>query len=109
MNNSNKQIAIIGAREITQVFQALGYDCFYDTTRTAIQNRLQELTAAGYQVIFILESAAALVTDLLAAQAGVPYPIIIPIPDTTNTTHYGMEQLNRNMEKAMGIKMGGNL
>ena len=109
MNNSNKMIAVIGERALVKVFQAIGYDCFYDTQPEAVINRCHELETASYKIILILEKTAAQIGKYLGSRAGIAYPIIMPIPDTVSQTNYGMQRLNQNMEKAMGIKIGGNL
>ena len=109
MNNSSNTIAVIGEQAIVKVFQAVGYDCFYDTEPEAVVKRCQELDAAGYKIILILEKTAAQIGKYLDSRADIPYPIIMPIPDTVTNSNYGMERLNQNMEKAMGIKVGGNL
>lgn len=109
MNNSNKTIAVIGERAIVKVFHAIGYDCFYDTEPEAVIARCQALDEAGYKIILILEKTAAQISKYLDSRAGIAYPIIMPIPDTMTQGHYGMQRLKANMEKAMGIKVGGNL
>ena len=109
MSNSNKTIAVIGEPAIVKVFNAIGYDCFYDTEPDAVIARCQALDAAGYKVFLILEKTAAQISGYLDSRAGIPYPIIMPIPDTVTHAHYGMQRLNQNMEKVMGIKIGGDL
>ena len=109
MNNSNKMIAVIGEQAIVKIFRAIGYDCFYDTDPADVVARCQELDAAGYKIILILEKTAAQIAKYLDSRASIAYPIIIPIPDTVTHSHYGMQRLKENMEKAMGIKVGGNL
>lgn len=109
MNNSNKTIAVIGEQAIVKVFQAIGYDCFYDTEPDDVIARCQELERDGYKIILILEKTAAQIGKYLDSRAGIAYPIIMPIPDTVTHENYGMQRLNQNMEKAMGIKVGGNL
>lgn len=109
MNNSNKTIAVIGEQAIVKVFTAIGYDCFYDTEPEAVIARCQALDEAGYKIILILEKTAAQIGKYLDSRAGIAYPIIMPIPDTVTKEHYGMQRLKENMEKAMGIKVGGNL
>ncbi|MBO4823053.1 MAG: V-type ATP synthase subunit F [Clostridia bacterium] len=109
MNNSNKTIAVIGKAALVKVFRAIGYDCFYDTAPDAVIARCQALDTAGYKIILILEKTAAQIGKYLDSRAGKPYPIIMPIPDTMTPRHYGMERLKANMEKAMGIKVGGNV
>lgn len=109
MNNSSKAIAVIGEQAIVKIFNALGYDCFYDTEPDAVIARCQALDIAGYKIILILETTAAQIGKYLDSRAGMPYPIIMPIPDTITQENYGMQRLNQNMEKAMGIKVGGNL
>ncbi len=109
MNNLNKAIAVIGEQALVKVFQAIGYDCFYDTQPETVINRCHELETAGYKIILILEKTAAQIGKYLDSRAGIAYPIIMPIPDTVTHTNYGMQRLNQNIEKAMGIKVGGNL
>lgn len=109
MNNSNKTIAVIGEQALVKVFRAIGYDCFYDTEPQAVINRCQELEIAGYKIILILEKTAAQISKYLDSRAGTVYPIILPIPDTVTHDNYGMKRLHQYMEKAMGIKIGGNL
>ena len=109
MNNSSKAIAVIGEQAIIKIFNALGYDCFYETEPDAVIARCQALDTAGYKIILILETTAAQISKYLDSRAGIPYPIIMPIPDTITQENYGMQRLNQNMEKAMGIKVGGNL
>ncbi|MCM1404015.1 MAG: hypothetical protein NC133_00700 [Prevotella sp.] len=108
MNNSNKTIAVIGEPAIVKVFQAIGYACYYDTAPTAVITRCEELERDGYKIILILEKIAAQIGQYLDRRAGIAYPIILSIPDTVTQDHYGLQRLNQNMEKAMGIKVGGN-
>lgn len=109
MNSSNNLIAVIGEQAIVKVFNAIGYDCFYETEPQAVIDRCQELTTAGYKIILILEKTAAQISNYLDSRAGIAYPIIMPIPDAVTPASYGMQRLKANMEKAMGIKVGGNL
>ncbi len=109
MNSSNKTIAVIGEQAIAKVFNAIGYDCFYDTDPTAVIERCRALETAGYKIILISEKIAAQISQYLDSRAGIAYPIIIPIPDTVTNNHYGMQRLNENNEKVMGIKVGENL
>ena len=109
MNNSNKMIAVIGEQAIVKVFHAIGYDCFYDTNPQDVIARCRELEQAGYKIILILEKTAAQISQYLDNRTDIVYPIILPIPDTVTHDHYGMQRLNQNIEKAMGIKVGGIL
>lgn len=108
MNNSSK-IAVIGEQEIAMIFRAIGYDCFYDTDPAAVVARCQALTKQDYKIILILEKQAAQIEDYLNSRESIAYPIIMPIPDTVTNNNYGLQRLSRNMEKAMGRKLGGNL
>ncbi|MCQ2381919.1 MAG: hypothetical protein MJ054_01300 [Clostridia bacterium] len=109
MNNSNKSVAVIGEPNIIKIFQAVGYDCFYETEPENVIKCCQKLTNEGYKIILVLEKIAMQINDYLNSRISTPYPIIIPIPDTLTQEQYGMERLKQNMEKAMGIKIGGNL
>ena len=109
MNSSNPTLAVIGDQALVKVFGAIGYDCFYETEPQAVIDRCEALAAAGCQIILILEKTAAQIGPYLDARAAQPYPIIMPIPDTVAHGNYGQARLQANMEKAMGIKIGGNL
>lgn len=109
MNNFNKMIAVIGEQAIVKVFQAVGYDCFYDSEPNDVIKRCDALTNDGYKIILILEKTASQISQYLDSRDSIPYPIIIPIPDTVTHEGYGMQRLKENMEKVMGIKNGGNL
>lgn len=108
MNGSNS-IAVIGEKDIVLPFKAIGYSCCYETEKDEIIARCKELAEMGCRIILILEKEAEKVGDYLNAMAAVSYPIIIPIPDGITNSGYGLTRLNKNIEKAMGSKTGGNL
>ena len=103
------EMAVIGEAAVIKVFQAVGYACYDETDPTAVIERCEKLAAAGTKIILILEKTAQQIASYLDSRAGIPYPIILPIPDTISNGHYGLTRLQQNMEKAMGMKVGGNL
>lgn len=109
MINSNKTVAVIGEPTIVKIFQAVGYACFYETEPEDVIARCQALDTAGYQIILILEKTARQINQYLDSRAGIPYPIIVPIPDTVTSESYGMQRLNTNLEKVIGMKVKGDL
>ena len=61
-----------------------------------------------YKVIFLAERFAEELEDLLAKYRGRPYPAILPIPDQSGETGYGMKKIVSNMEKAVGSNLFEN-
>lgn len=106
---TDAEVAVIGEKDIILPFKAIGFAVYYDTERDGIIKRCKGLTETECKIILITESAAEKVTDYLNTRAGLPYPIIMPIPDGITNSGYGIKRLEKNIEKAVGQKTGENI
>lgn len=110
MNDSIKtEIAVIGEKDVILPFKAVGFAVYYETARDDIIKRCKTLTDDGCKIILMTEREAEKVTDYLNTRARLPYPIIMPVPDGITNSGYGLKRLEKNIEKAVGQKTGGNL
>ena len=55
-----------------------------------------------YQVVFITEQAAAAAKETVDDLRKRMTPILVPIPSSQGSLGLGMEQIRRNVEKAVG-------
>jgi V/A-type H+-transporting ATPase subunit F len=107
--NDSSNIAVIGEKDVILPFKAVGFDVYYDTERDDIISRCKSLTNDNCKIILITEAAAEKAADYLDTRTSIAYPIIIPIPDGIINRGYGLKRLNKNIEKAVGSKMGKQL
>ena len=95
------KLAILGDGENVLAFKAGGVDAYYCGEREKAKELLRKL-AKEYAVIFITEKLAAETDDLLKKFDKQVYPVIVPVPDGSDTG-YAMNKLKERMEKALGV------
>lgn len=97
----NKKMAILGEGDSVLAFKAGGVDAYYASDREEAKDLLRKL-AKEYGVIFITESLAASMDDLLKKFNAQPYPVIVPLP-SDDGSGYAQSKLRERMEKALGV------
>ncbi len=97
----NKKMAILGEGDSVLAFKAGGIDAYYASDRDEAKELLRKL-AKEYGVIFITESLAESMDDLLKKFNAEPYPVIIPLPSDEGDG-YAQAKLKERMEKALGV------
>ncbi|MDE6967294.1 MAG: V-type ATP synthase subunit F, partial [Clostridia bacterium] len=60
------------------------------------------LLARNYSVIFITEDLAVQIAEQIEKFRSRTYPAIIPIPSSKGATGYGIENIKKDVEKAVG-------
>ena len=94
-------MAILGEGDSVLAFKAGGVDAYYASDREEAKDLLRKL-AKEYGVIFITESLAANMDDLLKKFNAQPYPVIVPLP-SDDGSGYAQSKLRERMEKALGV------
>ncbi len=94
-------MAILGEGDSVLAFKAGGVDAYYASDREEAKDLLRKL-AKEYGVIFITESLAASMDDLLKKFNAQPYPVIVPLP-SDDGSGYAQSKLRERMEKALGV------
>jgi V/A-type H+/Na+-transporting ATPase subunit F len=113
------KIAIVGTKEITAGFAAVGFDAINITEDQEIKTVLFELkketlkndkgeTYNKYAIIFIIEEFLKEVSkeDYEKLSVGA-LPAIIPIPSHKGATGFGEEKIKKIVEKAVGSDIFG--
>lgn len=96
-----EQIAVIGDADTILAFKTVGIDIFPANTAGEATEQVK-LLARNYSVIFITEDLAEQISDYLAKFRSRSLPAIIPIPSSQGSTGYGMENIAKNVERAVG-------
>nr|MDD6335730.1 V-type ATP synthase subunit F [bacterium] len=99
---SDKGLAVVGERDSVLAFKALGMVVAAVETGQEAARAVQHFAREGFAVVFITESMAALIPELLSRYRHEPLPAIIPIPTHQGATGMGMAGIKQNIEKAVG-------
>ena len=96
-----EKIAVLGASDITLAFKAIGMDV-YDANSIGEAIEKLKLLARNYSVIFITEDLAMQIEEQIERYRNRTYPAIIPIPSSSGSTGYGVANIKKDVEKAVG-------
>ena len=95
--------AVIGDRASVMGFMAAGFTVVeaYDAPHAA--KALRHLAATDeYAVIFITEDLAAQITQETDRYRALPIPAVIPIPGKAGPSGFGLENIKKSVERAVG-------
>lgn len=98
-------IAVIGDKDSVLGFKALGIEVYTPTNNEKTKKIIDQLTKDNYGVIFITEELVNDVKETIAKYDEQFIPAIIPIPSNQGTLNIGMDRIDRNVEKAVGINL----
>lgn len=98
-------VAAIGESSSIMIFHAAGICTQPATNPEEAERALHELSNEGFRVIFITESLAEQIPEAINRYRTESFPAIIPIPNRTGSTGYGLKRITDNMEKAIGTNI----
>ena len=103
--SSMYKMGVIGDRDSILGFKSLGLSVHfaYDGERAA--RLVKRMARENYAVIFITEEMAKLIPETLERYKAETLPAVIPIPSNKGSLGFGMEMLNQNVEKAVGVNI----
>ena len=105
---TERKVAAVGKHESILLFSAAGVKTVAaDTNEQALQ-AVKSLVKGGAEVIFLTENYAAALEEPLQRYRESAYPIILPVPEKSGPTGYGIAKINANMEKALGTNIFNN-
>ena len=99
------KIAVIGDRDSVLGFKALGLSVFFAYDSERVKSIIRRLVREKYAVIFITEELAQMSQETLEKYVAQTIPAIIPIPSNQGSLGFGMQMLNNNVEKAVGVNI----
>ena len=99
------KIAVIGDKDSVLAFMALGIDVFIAYEKEETRDIVDKLSRKDYGVIFITEQLAAKIPSTIKRYDEKIIPAIILIPSNQGTLGIGINNLNKNVEKAVGANI----
>ena len=104
------KIAVIGDRDSIYGFAGVGLDIFPVSDTHEALRHLRTLTEEGYGIIYITEALITAMGNDVTPYRDKPLPAVIAIPGAIGNTGYGMAELKRSVERAVGsdILFGGS-
>lgn len=95
-------IAMIGDKDSVLLGRAAGLDVYFETDGAAACRLIDRLAKENTKVIFVTEAVFEAASAAVEKYRSLPFPAIIPIPDSRGTTGVSMKNVKSNVEKAIG-------
>lgn len=96
------RVAVVGDRDSTYGFGALGLSIFPVEDEEEARKTLRELIKEEYAIIYITEFYAEKLCTLIEAQKNNPLPVILSIPGISGNTRNGVARIRKMVEQAVG-------
>lgn len=100
-----KKIGVVGDKDSVLAFKALGIDVFQVALDDEARRIIDKLAMNDYAVIFVTEQVAQGIQETIERYTKKMLPAIILIPSNQGTLNIGMQRINDNVEKAVGINI----
>lgn len=97
------KVAVVGDRASVLAFQALGLDVFSPTGDVETRNIVDKLAREGYAVVYITEELAQRIPETIDQYKTKATPAIIYIPNSKGSMGLGLNEISKNVEKAVGM------
>lgn len=99
------KIGIIGDIDSIFIFKLLGLDIFPCLSREDAKKIIDNLVYKNYAIIFITESIAKDIIDVIDKYQKRNIPSIVLIPSSKGSLNIGIKKINDNVEKAIGMNI----
>ena len=96
------KIAVVGDWESVMGFRALGLDTCPVTSAEEARNEIRRLAKENVAVIYLTETLAKDLSDVIAHYKDALTPAIILIPGREGSLGIGRDSLQRSIERAVG-------
>ena len=98
------KIAVVGDKDSVLAFKVLGIDVYTVSGEKEARITVDRL-AEEAGIIFITERTARLIPKTIERYDKKFIPAVLLIPDNQGKLNIGMERINKNMEKAVGVNI----
>lgn len=99
------KIAVVGDKDSVLAFKALGIDVFPVVESDEARKTIDRLAVNNYAVIFVTEQVAEKVEETIERYNREILPAVILIPSNQGTLNIGMQRIQNNVEKAVGVNI----
>lgn len=96
------KIGVIGDYDSICAFAALGLDTFPVDTLEEAEKTLKTLADSSYKIIYITENYIEKMPRLFSKYRELSVPAVIPIPSNRGTTGFGISNVKKYVEQAVG-------
>ena len=96
------KIGIIGDKDSVLGFMAVGFSVFVADDMISAAAALRRAAREGYAVIFVIESIALKIKNEISEYRSAPMPAVIVIPGKSGSSGYGMNNIKKSVERAVG-------
>jgi len=102
---SEYKTAAVGSHSSVVLFAAAGIKTVSAESAKDAEKAISSLVKEGYGIIFLTENYAQALENELKRYRASAYPVILPVPEKSGPSGYGMQKINGNMEKAIGTNI----
>lgn len=102
------KIGAVGDKDSILAFKSIGIDVHPVVDDKEARNVIDTLADEGYGLIFVTEHVAAGIEETIQRYKKKLIPAIILIPSNQGTLGIGMNDINKNVEKAVGSNIFAN-
>ncbi|WP_162012399.1 V-type ATP synthase subunit F [Streptococcus sp. S784/96/1] len=96
------KIAVVGDKDSILPFKMIGFDIFDAKTSRVARQTIDQLAQDNYGIIYVTESLAQEIPETLERYRSQAVPAIILIPNHKGSLGLGMQNIQDNVEKAIG-------
>ncbi len=96
------KIGVIGDTESVIGFLAVGFSVFTVTSAEEAARELARRAKENYAILFLTENFAKDIPDAIAVYKDLPLPAVITIPGRGGSLGYGLANIKRSVERAVG-------
>lgn len=96
------KIGVIGDKDSVLGFMAIGFSVYPVNDVIEAGETLQKLVKDDFAIIFVTEDIACGISHIIDKYKSEPLPSIICIPGKVGTTGYGIAQIKKCVERAVG-------
>ncbi|MCI5839411.1 MAG: V-type ATP synthase subunit F [Peptoniphilaceae bacterium] len=99
------KVAVIGDKDSILCFKALGVDVYTAVDGKEVKQIVKNLDDGKTGVIFLTEELASEIPEVIEKYKKKMVPAIILIPSNKGSLNIGMNEIDKNVEKAIGANI----
>ena len=99
------KIGVVGDKDSILAFKALGIDVYPVTEPDEARITINKMAAEKYAIIFVTEQIAKDLEETIERYNRELIPTVILIPSNQGSLNIGMQRINDNVEKAVGVNI----
>lgn len=99
------KIGVVGDKDSILAFKALGIDVYPVVGSEEGRKAIDKMAAERYAIIFVTEQIAKDLDETIERYNRELIPAVILIPSNQGSLNIGMQRINDNVEKAVGVNI----